>query len=109
MIASSGEGLSIPKKTEAPASEILPETNQSTLPAASAEGGQPLPIRKTSKTSTSSARQSSASKQTQGTLDLDTYQRGRFDKSEPTIVAGEDLDVPTFLRKGIKLSPPRRS
>ncbi|MEM0897067.1 MAG: hypothetical protein AAGJ79_09270 [Verrucomicrobiota bacterium] len=25
--------------------------------------------------------------------------RGRFDKSEPTIIDGEDLDVPTFLRK----------
>jgi len=49
-----------------------------------------------------------ATKQTQGTLDLDTVQRGRFDKSEPTIVAGEDLDVPTFLRKGIKLNPPVR-
>jgi len=48
-------------------------------------------------------------KQTQGTLDLDTHQRGRFDKSEPTIVAGEDLDIPTFLRKGIKLTPPQRS
>ena len=49
-----------------------------------------------------------ASKQMQGTLALDTYQRGRFDKSEPTIVEGEDLDVPTFLRKGIKLNPPSR-
>jgi cell division protein FtsZ len=48
-------------------------------------------------------------KQTQGTLDLDTHQRGRFEKSEPTIVAGEDLDIPTFLRKGIKLTSPRRS
>jgi len=52
---------------------------------------------------------SSLPKQTQGTLDLDNYQKGRFDKSQPTIVAGEDLDVPTFLRKGIKLSQPRRS
>jgi cell division protein FtsZ len=49
-----------------------------------------------------------SSKQMQGTLALDTYQRGRFDKSEPTIVEGEDLDVPTFLRKGIKLNPPSR-
>jgi len=52
---------------------------------------------------------SSPAKPTQGTLDLDNYQKGRFDKSQPTIVAGEDLDVPTFLRKGIKLSSPRRS
>ncbi len=43
-------------------------------------------------------------RQTQGVLDLESYQRGRFDKSEPTIVAGEDLDIPTFLRKGIKLA-----
>lgn len=57
---------------------------------------------------TKNAKQS-AGKQTQGTLDLDSYQRGRFDKSEPTIVAGEDLDVPTFLRKGIKLTPPHRN
>ena len=46
-----------------------------------------------------------AAKQTQGVLELDKYQRGRFDKSEPTIVGGEDLDVPTFLRKGVKLGP----
>ena len=56
----------------------------------------------------SGKKSSTASKQTQGTLALDTVQRGRFDKSEPTIVAGEDLDVPTFLRKGIKLNPPVR-
>jgi cell division protein FtsZ len=25
--------------------------------------------------------------------------RGRFDKTEPTVVDGEDLDIPSFLRK----------
>ena len=29
--------------------------------------------------------------------------RGRFEKSEPTIVDGEDLDVPTFMRKNVKV------
>lgn len=29
--------------------------------------------------------------------------RGRFDKSEPTIVDGEDLDIPTFMRKNLKV------
>ena len=29
--------------------------------------------------------------------------RGRFDKVEPTLYQGEDLDVPTFLRRGIKI------
>ncbi len=50
-----------------------------------------------------SKKQITPTKQTQGILELDNYQRGRFDKSEPTIVAGEDLDVPTFLRKGVKI------
>ncbi len=59
--------------------------------------------------STSTTPRKTTAKQTQGTLDLDTQQRGRFDKSEPTIVAGEDLDIPTFMRKGIKLTPPQRS
>ena len=48
-------------------------------------------------------------KQTQGVLNLESYQRGRFDKSEPTIVAGQDLDIPTFIRKGIKLPLPHRT
>jgi cell division protein FtsZ len=54
------------------------------------------------------SKKSSAAQQTQGVLNLETYQRGRFDKSEPTIVEGEDLDIPTFLRKGIKLISPFR-
>ena len=33
----------------------------------------------------------------------DTAVRGRFDKSEPTIIDGEDLDVPTFMRKNLKM------
>ena len=35
-------------------------------------------------------------------LPLEPIARGRFDKIEPTIVEGEDLDVPTFLRLKIK-------
>ena len=34
----------------------------------------------------------------QETLQFESTTRGRFDKSEPTIVEGEDLDVPSFLR-----------
>lgn len=29
--------------------------------------------------------------------------RGRFDKGEPTIIDGEDLDVPTFMRKNLRM------
>ncbi len=33
-------------------------------------------------------------------LPLSIVSRGRFDKSEPTLHQGEDLDVPTYLRRG---------
>jgi cell division protein FtsZ len=49
-----------------------------------------------------------STKQMQATLDLEAPQRGRFDKSERTIVNGEDLDVPTYIRRGIKLTSPIR-
>jgi cell division protein FtsZ len=39
-------------------------------------------------------------KGSQTELELDPGAKGRFEKSEPTIVDGEDLDVPAFLRKG---------
>jgi len=45
-----------------------------------------------------------ASKLKQGTLPLDIVNRGRFDKTEATIRNGEDLDLPTFMRKGVKLN-----
>jgi cell division protein FtsZ len=41
-------------------------------------------------------------KQTQ--LPLEIVSKGRFDKSEPTIHMGEDLDVPTYMRRGISLN-----
>ena len=39
----------------------------------------------------------------QETLQFEPVTRGRFEKSEPTIVEGEDLDVPTYLRKNVKV------
>ncbi len=39
----------------------------------------------------------------QEVLQFESVTRGRFEKSEPTIVEGEDLDVPTYLRKNIKV------
>jgi cell division protein FtsZ len=61
-----------------------------------------------SKLTTPAAKSTATYNQTQGMFELNPYQRGRFDKSEPTIFDGEDLDVPTFLRRGIKLVfPPK--
>ncbi|HME89275.1 MAG TPA: cell division protein FtsZ [Chthoniobacterales bacterium] len=39
----------------------------------------------------------------QEVMQFEPVARGRFEKSEPTIVEGQDLDVPTFLRKNIRV------
>lgn len=40
-------------------------------------------------------------------LNFDSNDKGRFKNVEPTMVDGEDLDVPTFIRRGVKLSGDR--
>jgi cell division protein FtsZ len=45
-----------------------------------------------------------APKLRQTQLPLEIISKGRFDKSEPTIHRGEDLDVPTYIRRGVSLN-----
>jgi cell division protein FtsZ len=45
-----------------------------------------------------------ASKMRQEQLPLAIVSKGRFDKSEPTVHKGEDLDIPTFVRRGVALN-----
>lgn len=45
-----------------------------------------------------------AQKMRQGVLPLEVVSKGRFDKSEPTIRQGEDLDLPTYIRRGVALN-----
>ncbi|MCP5516227.1 MAG: hypothetical protein H7A45_03095 [Verrucomicrobiales bacterium] len=40
----------------------------------------------------------------QGLLNLEVISKGRFDRSEPTRHRGEDLDTPTYIRRGIVLN-----
>ncbi|MDB6064331.1 MAG: Cell division protein FtsZ [Pedosphaera sp.] len=40
----------------------------------------------------------------QSQLPLEIVSKGRFEKSEPTIHQGEDLDVPTYIRRGVALN-----
>ncbi len=40
----------------------------------------------------------------QGRFDLEGRGKGRFKGVEPTLYRGQDLDVPTFIRKNIKIS-----
>jgi len=45
-----------------------------------------------------------ASQLQQGNLNLDTPGKGRFKDVEPTFYEGQDLDVPPFMRRGIRLT-----
>ena len=81
----------------AAAAEPAPQTE----PAAPMGGETPEPAEAvfTNDTAESANAKSAAkAKAKQETLQFESTTRGRFDKSEPTIVEGEDLDVPTFLR-----------
>jgi cell division protein FtsZ len=46
----------------------------------------------------------SGSRMRQEQLPLAIVAKGRFDKSEPTIHKGEDLDIPTYIRRGVPLN-----
>jgi len=51
----------------------------------------------------STAPTSSSKAPQQEVMQFEPVTRGRFEKSEPTIVDGQDLDVPTYLRHRVKL------
>jgi len=40
----------------------------------------------------------------QAQLPLEIISKGRFEKSEPTLHHGQDLDVPTYIRRGVALN-----
>jgi cell division protein FtsZ len=46
----------------------------------------------------------SAPRMRQGQLPLEIISKGRFEKSEPTIHQGEDLDIPTYIRRHVSLN-----
>lgn len=101
-------GEAAPATVAAPA-PTTPAGETAPMPPASTEGapvsadavepaaeGPPDTPHDPSKPATSKSASKKAAKQE--TLQFESTTRGRFDKSEPTIVEGEDLDVPTFLR-----------
>ena len=79
--------ISTPISTEPP---VIPTRN-----------GEPQPARSTSQEK--AAAEKSATPAKQEVLQFEPVTRGRFEKSEPTIIEGEDLDVPTYLRKNFKV------
>ena len=91
-----GERLVDPAPASRPASRFLPPAAPSTpekseqLLAQQAAGG--------------SRPRKGASRLRQGQLPLAIISKGRFEKSEPTIYRGQDLDVPTYIRRGVALN-----
>lgn len=76
-----------------------PEAAAEATTAAEGEGGKPAK---------SSGKRAKGGKKTEGgqtqeELPLDQAMRGRFKDLDPTMVDGQDLDVPTFIRMRIRL------
>ena len=85
------------------AKRTAPLPTETTVRAVSPRGGLRLPAAlplPDAATQRSRPRRAGA-KLVQTQLPLSLVSRGRFDKSEPTLHQGEDLDIPTFLRRGV--------
>jgi cell division protein FtsZ len=60
----------------------------------------PMPVPAVAGTPTSEVRPAAVR---QEEMQFEPVSRGRFEKSEPTLEDGQDLDVPTFLRKNMRV------
>lgn len=97
------------KPTEAPVPEEVPE--QAIAPVDSGDQRdfgrpeeerrtiEPFPLQKKSARQQPKTAATAGHSSQQAMLDLDPGSKGRFDRVEPSIVDGEDLDVPAFLRR----------
>lgn len=85
-----------PTKPERPGARLLPPA-----PALTPEQREQILAQQTGK---SSRGRKTGPRLKQSTLPLDIVNKGRFDKSEPTIHKGEDLDLPTYVRRGVALN-----
>ena len=75
-----------PSRFVAPAQAITPDNAEQIMQYASSRGRKKV------------------QKLRQGTFNLEVINKGRFDKSEPTIRRGQDLDEPTYLRRNLVLN-----
>ncbi len=89
-VRSSSRGSTTPVRTVEPAT-LTGQPERASRPEAGAERG-------------GSARRKSDQQFRQGQLPLQMVSKGGFEKCEPTIHKGEDLDVPTYVRRGLALN-----
>ncbi len=84
------------------AANVLPR--RATSPASGRTSiGRPSPLRAPAPTTPREPAKKETAQPKQESLPLEGATRGRFDKSEPTLYDGQDLDVPTYLRRGVSL------
>jgi cell division protein FtsZ len=94
-VAAEALPVATPMSTEPP---VIRTRNGEPEPAMSAPREKSVPWKEEKGPAEKSATQAK-----QEVLQFEPVTRGRFEKSEPTIIEGEDLDVPTYLRKNIKV------
>jgi cell division protein FtsZ len=87
-----------PTEPERPKTRVVPPA-----PPLTTEQREELITKHTGKSSRGKKTQTGP-RMRQTTLPLDIVNKGRFDKSEPTIHKGEDLDLPTYVRRGVALN-----
>ena len=61
----------------------------------------PAPV--TAKHGRSNGKPKPVREERQEQMTFEPVTRGRFEKSEPTIIDGQDLDVPAFMRMNVKV------
>jgi cell division protein FtsZ len=85
---------------ESIAREIAPEPTPAPEPVSLFPEAAPEPVRPAASARPAKSKPAQAR---QEQMQFEPVTRGRFEKSEPTIVDGQDLDVPTFLRRNVKV------
>jgi cell division protein FtsZ len=78
--------LPVPRP-EAPAAAATPANPSAAAAKPAKTNGKPKPLRE----------------ERQEQMTFEPVTRGRFEKSEPTIIDGQDLDVPAFMRMNVKV------
>jgi cell division protein FtsZ len=83
-----------------PAPVALPPVRPEVVPVAAADE-PPAPV--AAKHGRSNGKPKPVREERQEQMTFEPVTRGRFEKSEPTIIDGQDLDVPAFMRMNIKV------
>ena len=93
-----------------PEEEVLPEAEPVPPPSPIRKARKPVarrepepPAPEAGSVKTPPAKKEKYVQARQEMMQFEPVTRGRFEKSEPTIEEGQDLDVPTFLRKNVRV------